>query len=614
MKLKPKQLQVTEGKLIQGTSTGTAETAFTLPTTDGSNGQVLKTNGSGTVTWSDESGGGGGGSPFSENVLPSAADTYDLGSTSAEWKDLYLGDDSVIYLGNDQDVQLKHSPDEGVILDMTSAGGYEPKFIMESNNTSNTGPTILGRHQTTDPDPGDRIFRIWGKGRKQGSSTDQNYAAIDIISQNVTSSAPRGQITFLCQGSSNFQEGLRVYCDATATATPKVRISDAFDLPNADGTANQVLQTDGNGAVSWATVSSGGGGSFAASDITGQTEHSTNLSNDDYLVVYDSSASALKKITKGNFFKGSLSSTIPDFWSLNVGDFTFDTSGSTNTQYLRLKMNANENASEPIFLVENQSSSTNGSIIALGIREQNSNTVGDGDTLGLIRFQETQSNGGITKWASISGKINDNANNYGQLELSVRSGTSEDVALICGTGSGGTFVNIENHDGTDSGLKLNGTLVTSSASELNLLDGGTAVGSSITIQDADGFIINDNGTMKSIPASALKTYASSGGGSGASRPAVTEITSTPLTISSPASSVLELVYVCDSGASVVTLPTAVGNEGLKVQVKNRIASTITVNAPNPGTQQTIDGSNSVSIATQYESLTFISDNTNWNII
>lgn len=35
--------------------------AFTLPTTDGASGQVLSTNGSGTVTWQTVSGGGGGG-------------------------------------------------------------------------------------------------------------------------------------------------------------------------------------------------------------------------------------------------------------------------------------------------------------------------------------------------------------------------------------------------------------------------------------------------------------------------------------------------------------------------------------------------------------------------
>ena len=53
--------------------------------------------------------------------------------------------------------------------------------------------------------------------------------------------------------------------------------------------------------------------------------------------------------------------------------------------------------------------------------------------------------------------------------------------------------------------------VTATASELNLLDGGTSVGSSITVVDADGFVVNDGGTMKTIPASAVKTYA---GGSG----------------------------------------------------------------------------------------------------
>ena len=49
--------------------------------------------------------------------------------------------------------------------------------------------------------------------------------------------------------------------------------------------------------------------------------------------------------------------------------------------------------------------------------------------------------------------------------------------------------------------------VTATASELNLLDGGTSVGSSITIADSDGIIVNDGGTMKSVPASDVKTYA-----------------------------------------------------------------------------------------------------------
>ena len=52
--------------------------------------------------------------------------------------------------------------------------------------------------------------------------------------------------------------------------------------------------------------------------------------------------------------------------------------------------------------------------------------------------------------------------------------------------------------------------VTATASELNLLDGGTSVGSSITVADADGVVVNDGGTMKTIPASDIKTYVGGG--------------------------------------------------------------------------------------------------------
>jgi DNA uptake protein ComE-like DNA-binding protein len=49
--------------------------------------------------------------------------------------------------------------------------------------------------------------------------------------------------------------------------------------------------------------------------------------------------------------------------------------------------------------------------------------------------------------------------------------------------------------------------VTATTAELNLLDGGTSVGGSITLADGDGVVVNDGGTMKTIPASDVKTYA-----------------------------------------------------------------------------------------------------------
>ena len=49
------------------------------------------------------------------------------------------------------------------------------------------------------------------------------------------------------------------------------------------------------------------------------------------------------------------------------------------------------------------------------------------------------------------------------------------------------------------------TAISATPAEINLIDGG-ASSSSITLADGDGFIVNDGGTMKLIPASDIKTY------------------------------------------------------------------------------------------------------------
>ncbi len=52
--------------------------------------------------------------------------------------------------------------------------------------------------------------------------------------------------------------------------------------------------------------------------------------------------------------------------------------------------------------------------------------------------------------------------------------------------------------------------VTSTATELNIMDGGTAA-SAITLADADRFVTNDDGTMKQVALTTLKTYLTSAG-------------------------------------------------------------------------------------------------------
>ena len=44
----------------------------------------------------------------------------------------------------------------------------------------------------------------------------------------------------------------------TTAGSGKINISNAYTLPSSDGSANQVLQTNGSGVLSFATVSGGG--------------------------------------------------------------------------------------------------------------------------------------------------------------------------------------------------------------------------------------------------------------------------------------------------------------------------------------------------------------------
>ena len=54
-------------------------------------------------------------------------------------------------------------------------------------------------------------------------------------------------------------------------------------------------------------------------------------------------------------------------------------------------------------------------------------------------------------------------------------------------------------------LDIGGTNITSTAAEINIIDGNTSA-TSTTLVDADRFVINDNGTMVQVAASDLVTY------------------------------------------------------------------------------------------------------------
>jgi hypothetical protein len=85
------------------------------------------------------------------------------------------------------------------------------------------------------------------------------------------------------------------------------------------------------------------------------------------------------------------------------------------------------------------------------------------------------------------------------------------------------------------------------------------------------------------------------------------VVSSPTTAGATANT--DYVYLV-SGTTTITLPTAVGNTNMYT-IKRTGTNTVTIDTTS---SQTIDGLTSQTLLTQYESMSFISDNSNWSII
>ena len=191
---------------------------FTLPTADGSNGQALTTNGSGALSFST----------ISSNT-PSSADGQALGSTSAEWSDLYLADGGIIYFGNDQDVTLTHDPDDGLFLKSIATSDDNPVLL-----TLQTGETDLAAN--------DVIGKIAFQAPDEGTGTD----AI-LVSAAIQAKAEGDH------SSSSNATSLEFMTGASEAATAKVRITSAGHLvPTADDSYDL-----GSGSLQWRDIYTG---------------------------------------------------------------------------------------------------------------------------------------------------------------------------------------------------------------------------------------------------------------------------------------------------------------------------------------------------------------------
>ena len=171
--------------------------------------------------------------------------------------------------------------------------------------------------------------------------------------------------------------------------------------------------------------------------------------------------------------------------------------------------------------------------------------------------------------------------------VSVPAG-SKKIIFADGAGSGAAVTDVT--DALDvATLRLGGTAITSTAAELNLMDGGTSAGTT-AVADGDGIVTNDGGTMRQTTAATFSTYFNA---NLVSVPSAITASSATLTPSS-AQSIYQKV---DTSSNNVALTLAIGSLAIgQYIIVDKTSSSNTLTLSYPSNSQGVSLGNSVSFA------------------
>ena len=199
---------------------------WVLPTADGSSDQVLSTNGSGTLSWSDVS-------ATTVGTLTGASPLVLEGSTSDDFETTLSVTDPTA------DRTLTFPNVNGTFLTTGNMSSITTTGTVTSGEW--TGTAIADAYVAND-------LTVSG-----GSIDNTVIGASSKAAASVTSLNANGTLSL--DGSSNelrFYEG----SNYVGFEAPSLGGDQIWVLPASDGTSNQVLSTNGSGTLSWATTSS----------------------------------------------------------------------------------------------------------------------------------------------------------------------------------------------------------------------------------------------------------------------------------------------------------------------------------------------------------------------
>ena len=482
-----------DGSKIIMTSGGTT---FNMPTSDGTDGQALATDGSGTLSFVS----------VAANT-PSSADGQALGSASLEWSDLFLADGGTIQFGNDQEIRLTHVADVGLTLSHTASGDDKPVVLnLKSEEDELASGEEIGRIDFTAGDSGgtDAITTAASIAAvaEDAFASDNNSTGL-AFKLGVSAAATEmfrmdhdGDFKVLTDGSAiafganNEIELTHVHNTGLlltdSGGSPTLQLHDAnesvmsdgtnlkltsggtaYTIPTSDGSNGQFLKTNGSGVLSFGTVTTTG--AFVVYEYTATAAQTSFSGNDD-------NSSSLS-------YTAGVNNVL-----VSVNGVLLDGSDYTATNGTAVVLSAAAAANDMIKIQATNSSSItstdlNGSELVLDA---------DGDTTLAADTDDT---------------------------IDIKIAGADDFRFTANTLTALSGSSIVVPAG---GLTIGSTAVASTAAELNILDDATVTtaelniidgntsATSTTVADADRVVLNDNGTMVQVAMTDIKTYIGGG--------------------------------------------------------------------------------------------------------
>ena len=284
-------------------------------------------------------------------------------------------------------------------------------------------------------------------------------------------------------------------------------VSTAYTLvfPNADGSSGQALTTDGSGTLSFTTVASN-----EPTSADGQALGSASLEWSDLFLA---DASTIQFGADQDVILTHVADTGLLLSGTNVIQFNDASQNIGAPSATVLDINATDEIELNATLVDvNANLDVSGTIVSAGTISGTLATAAQGNITSLGTLTTLTVDNVITNGSTIGHTSDTDLITLADGIATVAGEISVTTLDIGGTNVTSTAAELNLLDGVAGLVQADLTklaAIDATAAEINLIDGGTARGTT-AIADADGLLINDDGTMRMTTAATVKTYMQSG--------------------------------------------------------------------------------------------------------